>query len=178
MVVWSRFPGLFSLPPVKRPDLSRNRTKCFKVTEAGASNFFIVWRTKEGKTELITAPLHDKIILDGVTRRSVLELARERLIAGSAYLNSNIKSLEVVEKIFTIAEVEEAKKEGRLIEAFVSGTAYFITPVSAISVHDEEFLVNMDGGHTGHYAGIMKEWLMDIKYGKVDHEWGVVVEED
>lgn len=43
------------------------------VTEAGASNFMVVWETKEGKKQLITAPLKDKIILDGVTRRSVLQ---------------------------------------------------------------------------------------------------------
>jgi branched-chain amino acid aminotransferase len=43
------------------------------VTEAGASNFFIVWKTKEGKQQLVTAPLDDKIILDGVTRRSILQ---------------------------------------------------------------------------------------------------------
>jgi branched-chain amino acid aminotransferase len=156
----------------------RRTIDSLKVTEAGASNFFVIWRTKEGKTELITAPLDDKIILDGVTRRSVLELARERFAAKSSYLSADIKELDIVERTYTIAEVEEAQKEGRLVEAFVSGTAYFITPVSAISLHDEEFPINMDAGHTGHYAGVMKQWLMEIKYGKVDHEWGVVVEED
>lgn len=95
----------------------------FQVTEAGASNFFIIWTTKEGKMQLITAPLDDKIILDGVTRRSVLELARERFVAGSKYLDANIKAVEVVERTFTMAEVLEAEKEGRLVEAFVSGTA-------------------------------------------------------
>lgn len=49
------------------------------VTEAGASNFFVMWRTRDGRTQLITAPLGDKVILDGVTRGSVLELARQRI---------------------------------------------------------------------------------------------------
>jgi branched-chain amino acid aminotransferase len=82
-------------------------------TEAGASNFFVVWRSKEGRLELVTAPLDDKLILDGVTRRSVVELARERL-AGE---------LEVVERRYTIDEVLEADREGRLVEAFAAGTA-------------------------------------------------------
>lgn len=73
--------------------------------------------------QLITAPLDDKIILDGVTRRSVLELARERFVTGSKYLDDNLKAVEVVERTFTMAEVLEAEKEGRLVEAFVSGTA-------------------------------------------------------
>lgn len=46
-------------------------------TEAGGCNFFIVWMRKDGKKELITAPLDDKTILDGVTRRSCIELTRE-----------------------------------------------------------------------------------------------------
>ena len=82
-------------------------------TEAGASNFFLVWRTKEGKLQLITAPLDDKLILDGVTRRSVVELARARLT----------EELEVVERKYTIDEVLEADKEGRIVEAFAAGTA-------------------------------------------------------
>lgn len=82
-------------------------------TEAGASNFFVVWRTRDGSLQLVTAPLDDKLILDGVTRRSVVELARERL-AGE---------LEVVERKYTIDEVIEADKEGRLVEAFAAGTA-------------------------------------------------------
>ena len=86
-------------------------------TEAGASNFFVVWRSKEtGRLELVTAPLDDKLILDGVTRRSVVELARERL-AGE---------VEVVERKYTIDEVVEADREGRIVEAFAAGTAVCI----------------------------------------------------
>ncbi|KAG9237100.1 mitochondrial putative branched-chain-amino-acid aminotransferase [Amylocarpus encephaloides] len=146
--------------------------------EAGASNFFVVWKTKDGRLELITAPLDDKIILDGVTRRSVLDLARERFVASSEYLNSDVKSLDVVERTYTMAEVEEAQNDGRIIEAFVSGTAYFITPVSAINFRDAEMSIPMAGGDSGHYARIVKKWLLDIKYGNVSHKCGVVVGED
>jgi branched-chain amino acid aminotransferase len=82
-------------------------------TEAGASNFFVVWRRKDGKKELITAPLDDKLILDGVTRRSCLEIARERLGG----------DMEVTERKYTIAELEEADAEGRILESFAAGTA-------------------------------------------------------
>jgi branched-chain amino acid aminotransferase len=98
-----------------------------QVTEAGASNFFVVWRNKQGGLELITAPLDDKIILDGVTRRSVLELARARLSTeGLASLNGSAKGLEsvqAVERKYTMSEIVEAFEEGRLVEAFVAGTA-------------------------------------------------------
>lgn len=85
-----------------------------QVTEAGASNFSAVVKEKKtSKIQLLTAPLTDKIILDGVTRRSVLELVESRL-AGK---------LELREEKFTISDLETAWKDGRLLEAFVSGTA-------------------------------------------------------
>ncbi len=83
-------------------------------TEAGASNFFILWKNRDsGKLELVTAPLDDRLILDGVTRRSIVQLAHERL-AGE---------VDVVERRYTIREVMDAHAEGRLVEAFAAGTA-------------------------------------------------------
>ncbi len=90
-----------------------------KVTEAGASNFFVVWKTAEGKIQLVTAPLDDKIILDGITRRSILQLAQERLTDGK----SSLEAIEIVERHFTMDDVVEALNEGRVIEAFAAGTA-------------------------------------------------------
>jgi branched-chain amino acid aminotransferase len=87
------------------------------VTEAGASNFFVVWRTREGVIQLVTAPLEDKVILDGVTRRSILQLARERL------------TIEVVERAYTMDEIVDAIREKRMIEAFAAGTAVSHLPV-------------------------------------------------
>lgn len=90
-----------------------------EVTEAGASNFFLIWRTRNGGLQLVTAPLGDKVILDGVTRRSVLGLVEERLSATW----EDLEELEIIEKKYTMGEVEEAIEEGRLVEAFAAGTA-------------------------------------------------------
>lgn len=90
------------------------------VTEAGASNFFVVWRNKEtNKVELVTATLEDKMILNGVTRKSVLEFAKQRL----SHSKEDLEGLEVVERRYTMDEIEEAYNDGRLLEAFASGTA-------------------------------------------------------
>lgn len=94
------------------------------VTEAGASNFFVVWKNAEGKVELVTAPLGDGIILEGVTRCSVLDMARERLG----------EEVTVVERKFTMDEVVKASEEGRLLEAFASGTA--VSTNTTWSAHD------------------------------------------
>ncbi|UKZ81462.1 hypothetical protein TrVFT333_009234 [Trichoderma virens FT-333] len=141
-----------------------------EVTESGASNFFIVWRTADGKSQLVTAPLDGKMILDGVTRRSILQLVRERLASGQGRL----EALEIVERKFTMDEVADAVDHGRVIEAFAAGTAYFVAPVSAINYQDRdlEITIAKDG-----YAALIKSWLADIMYGNEHHEWGVVVEE-
>lgn len=160
--------------------------KTCDVTEAGASNFFVIWRTGGGKLQLITAPLDDKIILDGVTRRSVLQLARERLGG----------DLDIVEIKYTMSEIENAAEEGRLLEAFAVGTAvcslslhrnndsevltsfqFFIAPVSSIHFRGKDLEIPMSEGVTGKYAAILKAHLTNIMYGKEDHEWGVVINE-
>jgi len=91
-----------------------------QVTEAGASNFFVLIRNPDtGRVELITPPLDDKIILEGITRQSVLDLARSRLS----------DQIDVVEAKFTMGDLQVAWKERRLLETFVSGTAVSdITP--------------------------------------------------
>ncbi|ATY58517.1 Branched-chain amino acid aminotransferase II [Cordyceps militaris] len=137
-------------------------------TEAGASNFFVLWKRKDGKTELITAPLDDKLILDGVTRRSAVELARERL-AGE---------IEVTERKYTIDELLEADAEGRILESFAAGTAYFICPVSQIHHRGQDINIPMGPeGKAGEITTKIKTWIGDVMYGNVSHEWGVVVNE-
>jgi branched-chain amino acid aminotransferase len=100
------------------------------VTEAGASNFFVIWKTKEGKNQLVTAPLGDKIILDGITRRSILQLARERL----SYNKNGVEPLEIIERNYTMDELAEAVQAGRVIEAFAAGTAVSISNSLAVSL--------------------------------------------
>ncbi|QIW98137.1 hypothetical protein AMS68_003655 [Peltaster fructicola] len=140
------------------------------VTEAGASNFFVVWKNKStGRTELVTAPLEERIILEGVTRASILDMARERLANGEL-------QADVVERKFTMAEIAGAYEDGRLIEAFAAGTAFFVAPVGLIHFRGEDLYVPMDGD-SGRYARQIKSWLSDVMYGNVQHSWGVVVDE-
>ncbi|KAF2448055.1 branched-chain amino acid aminotransferase II [Karstenula rhodostoma CBS 690.94] len=150
--------------------------ECY-VTEAGASNFFVVWRTREGRVQLVTACLTERIVLDGVTRRSVLELARERLVEGY----DGLEGVEVVERKFTMAEVAEAADEGRLIEGFAAGTAWFVAPVGHIHFRGKDFKVPMgEDGQSGRYTATVKEWLRGIMWGtngQEGHEWGYVVDE-
>ncbi|GKT97693.1 branched-chain amino acid cytosolic aminotransferase [Colletotrichum tofieldiae] len=133
--------------------------------------------------ELVTTSLDTDIVLDGITRRSIIELARERLAPGSQKLPSRVQPLEVVERPFTMQEIVEAYEENRLVESFVSGTAMFITPVSAIKYRDVEVGLPMTSTDDGHktplatYSSTIKSWLEDIIYGRVTHDWGYVIDE-
>ncbi|KAF2142547.1 uncharacterized protein K452DRAFT_286974 [Aplosporella prunicola CBS 121167] len=152
------------------------------VTEAGASNFFVVWRTAEsGRLQLVTAPLDDRIILDGVTRRSVIELAQQRLANGYKAADGDeelLEPIDVVERRFTMLDVLAAAEEGRLVEAFAAGTAFFIAPVGLVHFRGRDLDIPLAKGESGPYARVIKGWLKAIMYGEEQHEWGVVVEED
>ena len=115
MVAWPDYssetpPGA----PPKQPGLRLLASEECQVTEAGSSNFFVLIKNATtGRAELVTPPLDDKVILEGITRQSVLDLARSRLS----------DQLDVLETNIAMYELKEAWKEGRILEAFVSGTA-------------------------------------------------------
>ena len=90
-----------------------------RILEVGACNIFFLMKDQTGALELVTAPL-DGSILPGVTRSTILQLERER------------KRFKVSERNFTMTEVKQAYKEGRLVEIFGTGTAVVILPVEGI----------------------------------------------
>ncbi|CAI6097376.1 unnamed protein product [Clonostachys chloroleuca] len=156
------------------------------VTEAGASNFFVIWRRSDNKAlELVTCSDETGVILNGITRRSVLEIARERLGSQDVakQVSGDLDALDVIERPFSIDEVVKAHQEERLIEAFVSGTAMFISPVSQI-IHEDKFIdfptTENEAGQkvtVSKYAKTIKLWLEDIIYGREEHPWAFVVDE-
>ena len=171
------------------------------VTEVGTMNFFAAMRTREGKKVLLTAPL-DGTILEGVTRESVLQLARERLVP---------MGWEVEERRFTMQELADASEEGRLMECFGAGTAAVVSPVREIhwgggaeaTPGDAAGVGSGEGkgekraggvgdegrGETriigcglkpneeaGEVATLMKGWIEGIQYGDEKHAWSWPVE--
>lgn len=70
-------------------------------------------------TELVTPPL-DGMILPGVTRDSVLALAREHA-SGKTKLANLAEKLIVSERSVTMKEVKAAAAAGRLVEMFGAG---------------------------------------------------------
>jgi branched-chain amino acid aminotransferase len=136
------------------------------VTEVGTMNLFIALKDKEtGQAELATAPL-DGTILEGVTRDSVLELARERMAP---------KGWKISERYIRMAEIAQASREGRLLEIFGAGTAAVVSPVRKISWKGHLVDCGLkEGEEAGEVALQMKSWIEGIQYGDEEHKWRYV----
>ncbi len=137
------------------------------VTEVGTMNFFAAVKDKKtGKKTLMTAPL-DGTILEGVIRDSVLDLARERLVP---------EGWDVKEQKFTMGDLASAADEGRLIEAFGTGTAAVVSPVRRISWKGRMVECGLkEEEEAGEVAKRMKAWIEGIQYGDEDHPWSVKI---
>ena len=132
-----------------------------QITEVGAMNmFFLIRKENSDAVELITPPLTRGDILPGVTRDSILALAR------------SWPEYEVSERFITMKDILQASKEGRLIEAFGAGTAVIVAPVCAISYMEQEIKIPT-GDQPGPLATRLRKTLLDIQYGRVEHPWSV-----
>ncbi|KAN0085107.1 Aminotransferase [Elaphomyces granulatus] len=138
------------------------------VTEVGTMNLFMAMVNKQtGQKELVTAPL-DGTILEGVTRDSVLALARERLTP---------EGWTISERKVRMSEVVEASTEGRLLEIFGSGTAAVVSPVRKISYKGQLLDCGLKGNEeAGEIAKRMKDWIEGIQYGAEKHKWSYIVQ--
>ena len=138
-----------------------------QVTEVGTMNMFTFWINEDGEKELITAPLGDGTILPGVTRDSILELAR------------GWGEFKVSERTYNMAELTRALDDGRVIECFGSGTAAVVSPIELISYKGKEYQVPLSATNPEQPAGDLTQrvWdsIIDIQYGKVEHEWSVLI---
>jgi len=120
------------------------------IEEAGTMNIFI----RIGDT-LLTSPTGDRI-LDGITRKSVITLAKNR-------------GIEVEIRPITVAELIEAHHQGELKEMFGSGTAAVINPILGFGYKDEKYeLPKLENP----YATLFKKLLMDIQYNKSEDIYG------
>lgn len=133
-----------------------------QISEAGAMNAFFLLKTKSGGVELVTPPL-DGTILPGIVRQSVLELTREW------------NEFTVSERIITMNELLVAKKENRLLEMFLCGTACCLCPVKVIRFQNEDIEIPTLKSEEKLYLRVLKT-LTDIQYGRIQSEWSVAVE--
>lgn len=137
-----------------------------EVTEVGTMNLFIHWINEQGEEELLTPPLTRGDILPGITRDSILTLAREW------------GEFKVSEKNVSMKKIQKAVHEGKVLEIFGSGTAAVVSPVSTIHYDGEDLRIPLTGtdGKAGKLAERVWKELTDIQYGRVEHPWSVIVD--
>ena len=119
--------------------------------EAGTMNVFFRISDK-----LVTAPVTDTI-LDGVTRKSIIQIAKDL-------------GIDVDVRRVTVDEIKEASRNNELKEIFGTGTAAVVSEISEFEHKDELFVLpEVDDS----YAKKLKERLVSIQTNKCEdpHSW-------
>ena len=123
------------------------------IEEAGAMNIFI--RIND---TLITGPTSDRI-LDGITRKSILDIAKD-------------EGIKVEVRKFTVSEIVEASKNGSLKEMFGAGTAAVISPIATFGFKDIDYdLPELENP----YGLRLKKRITDIQTNKAEDLFGWTV---
>jgi len=121
------------------------------IEEAGTMNIMLVIDNK-----LLTPPTSGTI-LEGVTRESILELARDW-------------GMDVVERKLTVDEIITAIKENRLQEAFGAGTAATVAHISAIGHEGVDY--ELPAIESREFSNKVLKEMEAIKRGEKDDRFG------
>jgi len=126
------------------------------IEEMGGMNIFFVYQEK-GETIIVTPELTGTL-LPGITRDSLLQIAREQ-------------GYRAEERKITVDEWRTAIQEGRMTEAFACGTAAVITPVGHVKSRHGNW--TMHNGETGPVAAKLRETLLNMQHGlsRESHGW-------
>ena len=120
------------------------------IEEAGAMNIFV--RIND---TLITGPTSDRI-LDGITRKSIIDIAKA-------------EGIPVEVRKISVTEVVEAAKNGSLKEMFGAGTAAVISPIAGFGYKDADYdLPELENT----YASSLKKRITDIQTNKSEDPFG------
>ena len=123
------------------------------VEELGGMNLYFVH--DDGT---IVTPELTGTILEGITRASILELAKDL-------------GHQVAERRVSIDEWREGVASGRITEVFACGTAAVVTPVGRLVSADGELVHGT--GETGEVTRAIRAALLDVQYGRAadPHGW-------
>jgi len=123
------------------------------IEELGGMNLYFVF--EDGT---LLTPALSGTILPGITRDSLLTLARE-------------EGLNVQEGRYSFDQWRADAESGRLVETFACGTAAVVTPVGKVAGRDGEFTIG--GGGPGQLTGKLKARLVAIQRGEAPdtHGW-------
>lgn len=119
--------------------------------ESGTMNVMFVLDNK------LVTPAVSSTILDGITRRSIVEIAKSW-------------GIEVEERRVSVAEIIDALKQNRLQTAFGAGTAVVVSPFSVISHEGVDYQLPLSDENS--FVIKVKNYLTDIRTGAVADPFG------
>jgi len=125
------------------------------VEESGTMNICFVINGK-----LITPSEDSDTILRGITKRSVVELAKHW-------------GMEVEERKVSVAEIVEAANNGTLTEAFGAGTAATIASIAKIGYRDTDLI--LPPVENREFSNKVHKYLDDMKAGLIPDEFGWIL---
>lgn len=125
------------------------------IEEVGAMNIFFKISGK------LVTPMLNGSILPGVTRDSVIQLARSW-------------GYEVEERRISVEELLAAQHSGALEEVFGTGTAAVISPVGKLRFQDE--IMTIHDGKIGELSQKIYDTVTGIQWGKLDDPFGWRIE--
>ena len=113
--------------------------------------------------EVVTPEL-DGTILSGITRKSCLQILRE-------------KGIPTTERKVSLKELTDAVENGSLEEAWGTGTAAVISPIGLLEVNGKKYQIN--NGKIGKVSQMLYDTITGIQSGKLDdpYNWTYEVKE-
>jgi len=128
------------------------------IEEMGGMNLYFVY----GKQNKIVTPELTGSLLAGITRDSILSLAKDLNLSSS-------------EERLSVEDWKKGCESGAITEVFACGTAAVITPIGTVKSKDGQFKVG--NGETGPITSKLRDALLDIQTGvaKDEHQWTIKV---
>jgi branched-chain amino acid aminotransferase len=124
-----------------------------RIDELGGMNVFFVYGT-----DTLVTPRLTGAILEGVTRDSIIQLAKDR-------------GLTVEERDVTLGEWQDGVASGAITEVFACGTAAVVTPISQLK--GPNLSIGNPDAPAGEITMALRQELTDIQYGRLPdrHGW-------
>ncbi|GIL23635.1 MAG: branched-chain-amino-acid transaminase 1 [Bacteroidota bacterium] len=126
------------------------------IDESGAMNIMFVIDNK------LVTPALSSSILDGVTRNTIITLAKDM-------------GVTVEERKISIAEIEKAFQQKTLTEAFGAGTAAVVSPIATINIQGTDY--HLPEVKDNSFQLTVKKKLQDIRSGAAPdkYNWNHII---
>lgn len=111
----------------------------------------------------LVTPQLNTAILNGVTRDSILTLAKDM-------------GVETIERKISVDELAEGLSNGQITEMFGAGTAAVVAPIALLNIHGKDYTIPVAGPES--FQLRVKQKLLNIRTGLEEdkHQWNYIID--